>query len=145
MWIVREIVAAFFGLCAGGITAGGIFTLISTINVIPRLAEKTTTKKSIMLYETMIVWGGAIGSLISLTNFQFRFPSIAAKIILAVYATFSGVFVGCLATALAETLNTIPIFFRRAKLTKGLGYVILAVAIGKALGNILQFNKGWIL
>ena len=51
---------------------------------------------------------------------------------------FAGVFVGCLAMALAEVLKVIPIFAMRVKLTCGMPFVVAAIAIGKGVGSFLQ-------
>ena len=54
---------------------------------------------------------------------------------------FAGIFVGCLALAIAEMLNTIPVFARRIGFRHGLGIAILAVAIGKLVGSLLYFTQ----
>ena len=56
---------------------------------------------------------------------------------LVVYGIFYGIFIGSLIFSLAENLKVIPIFFRRAKITKGLAALVLAYAVGKGIGNIL--------
>ncbi len=53
-------------------------------------------------------------------------------------------FVGCLALAIAEMLNSIPIFARRASYRHGLGIAVLAVAAGKLLGSLYYFWQGGI-
>ncbi|MCD8119049.1 MAG: stage V sporulation protein AB [Lachnospiraceae bacterium] len=141
-WI-RELFAAFAGFCSGLLAAGGVFALISTINILPRLASKTKTEDSVLLYENMILFGGVTGCVISTTEFHFALGDGVALAVLMIYFLFSGIFVGCLATALAETINTIPVYFRRARLTVGLGWVVLALALGKSFGNLLQYLMGW--
>ena len=51
-------------------------------------------------------------------------------------------FVGAWAMALAEIVNTIPIFERRIKLREGLTTMIISMAIGRSLGAILYFFQG---
>ena len=55
---------------------------------------------------------------------------------------FAGMFVGCLALAIAEMLNSIPIFARRIGFRHGLGVAITAAALGKLLGSLIYFAKG---
>ena len=50
---------------------------------------------------------------------------------------------GSLVMALAETVNAIPVMSRRLKLTVGLQYLILGVAIGKAIGALIYFAYGF--
>lgn len=143
MQMIREMTAAIFGFGAGLLAAGGIFALISTVNILPRLAQKSATKDYIMLYENMVALGGTVGSVISLTELSLPLGRVSAAVISSLFVLFAGIFVGCLATALAETINTIPVFLRRAKIYKGLGYIVLVIAMGKIFGDLLQCYMGW--
>ena len=76
---------------------------------------------------------------------QERFPEkmrlwmatgVAAQ---AVFGLFSGMFIGCLALAIAEMLDSIPIFARRISFRHGLGWAILGMAAGKLCGSLLYF------
>ena len=62
---------------------------------------------------------------------------------LVIYGVFAGIFVGCLALAIAEMLDSIPIFARRMKFRHGIGIVILCMAIGKTIGSLIYFWKGF--
>ena len=53
-----------------------------------------------------------------------------------------GVFVGCLAMSLAETLKALPAMSRRIGLAAGLQYLILGIAAGKFAGAWIYFWKG---
>ena len=54
MWI-KNVFLLFFGLCAGGIIAAGVYAFLAIIGVFVRMIGKTKTKKHIMLYENMII------------------------------------------------------------------------------------------
>ena len=43
------------------------------------------------------------------------------------------------AMAAAENLRVIPVFVRRMRLKQGLSVILLAMALGKCIGSILQF------
>ena len=73
----------------------------------------------------------------------YDIPLTAISPLMGVFGIFSGVFVGCWALALAEVLNVFPIFLRRINVTKGIGFVILGIAIGKVLGASAYFFFGW--
>ena len=45
--------------------------------------------------------------------------------------------------ALAELLNVFPVFTRRLNLTKGTSWIVVSLALGKTLGSLMQFYKGW--
>ncbi len=61
---------------------------------------------------------------------------------LGIAGLFMGMFVGCLALAIAEMLNSIPIFARRVSYRHGLGIAVLAVALGKLAGSLFYFWQG---
>ena len=133
--LVREVVLGFLGICAGFTVAGGFVALISMLGVIPRLASESKTANQAILYENCLIAGVALGNIISL--YSIRIP--LGSIFLVIFGLFSGIVVGCLAVALAEIINTFPIFFRRMSLRKGAPYVVYALAVGKGIGAFVQF------
>ncbi len=48
-------------------------------------------------------------------------------------------FVGCLVMSLAETVKAVPVLNRRLHLSVGIQYMILAIALGKMAGALVQF------
>ncbi|MBR6766921.1 MAG: stage V sporulation protein AB [Clostridia bacterium] len=105
-------------------------------------ADKTHTASSIRLYESTIVWGAVLGCLFSVLPIEL--PSlitalVVPKVLLVIFGFFSGNFVGCFAIAIAEMLNTIPIFSRRISMGKGMGTALLFLALGKTAGSLLYF------
>ena len=138
MWI-QEVLLAIIGLSAGLIVAAGIFSFISSLGVISDIADRTHTGERILLYQDVTAVGGIIGNLVSI--YQFRIP--IGNWTLSIFGLFSGIFVGCWAMALAETLNVFPIFIRKAKLIQCVPYIILSIAIGKGIGAFLFAYLGW--
>ena len=61
MILLKKCLLAFFGLCAGGIIAAGVYAFLAIIGVFVRLMGKTGTRKHIFLYETVIILGGVLG------------------------------------------------------------------------------------
>ena len=57
----------------------------------------------------------------------------------AVYGLFAGMFIGCLALAIAEMLDSIPILTRRISFRHGLGLAIVSMALGKLFGSLVYF------
>ena len=148
---------SFFALAGGMIVSGGVFTVLVAVGLIPRFADKTQTANHILLYEEMVIWGTITGSFFSVysslgqigywvkNSIQLN-PIMwenAGKVILSIIGIFSGMFVGCLALAIAEMLDTIPIFSRRIQFKKGLGIAIICVAAGKMIGSLLYFARGF--
>lgn len=130
-----KIAMAIISFGAGVATAAGVFAFIVIIGIVPRLAQKSETKKYIILYENAIILGGVFATLPLIYNFQIRIGNIGSII-----AGFSaGIFVGCLAVSLAEILDVIPILCRRINLKVGLCYFLVSIACGKLLGSIVYF------
>uniref|UniRef100_UPI003FEEB33F stage V sporulation protein AB n=1 Tax=Agathobacter sp. TaxID=2021311 RepID=UPI003FEEB33F len=66
-----------------------------------------------------------------------------AHVMIAIYGLAAGIFVGCIAVALAEILNTFPILFRRLYINRGLSWVMIAMAFGKLAGSMYYFFCGY--
>ena len=60
-----------------------------------------------------------------------------------VFGLLGGIFVGCWAMALAEMLNLFPVFLRRVKILRYVPHIILGIALGKGVGALLFFARGW--
>ncbi len=141
--IFQKVLLTVLGAGAGFCVSGGVFTTMIAIGLVPRFAGKTHTAKHIFLYEEMAVCGTLIGGLATIFNpvlgIGERFPGI---LFLMVFGFFAGIFVGCLALAIAEMLDSIPIFARRSRFRHGMGVAVLSMALGKAVGSILYFIYG---
>lgn len=164
MDVLENILIAVLGASAGFGVSGGVFTTLIAIGLVPRFAGKTHTAKHIFLYEEMVVFGTLIGGIITVflpfikvhewvgddwaSNRMFyeglfagAWYPVVGTVGLTIYGLFAGIFVGCLAIAIAEMLDSIPIFARRSKFRHGIGIAILCMALGKTLGSLLYFFK----
>ena len=83
--------------------------------------------------------GLAAGLAVSAGTFAFLIWIPFGPALLCVYGISAGIFVGSIAVALAEILNTFPITFRRMGLKVGLFWVMLAMAAGKVAGSLYYF------
>lgn len=135
MPVLKQFLCGIFGICAGLVTAGGYFAIISTLNVIPRYAQFTHTARKIRLYELALIIGTILGNIMLFVKIKLDIPVGPA----AAATAFMGIFVGCFLVSLAEMVKGFPVFSRRARIKKGFGYIILGFAIGKLLGNFFYF------
>lgn len=133
----ETVVFIFIGLVSGIIIAGGLFAFVVTVGVMTRLVTATKTAKRILLYEDVLVIGVAIANGISLYTPTVRYTGF----LLPFCGLFSGIYVGCLAVALAEVVNVMPVFARRVKLKYGMSWLIVGFAIGKMLGTWYQLLR----
>lgn len=144
---------SLFGISYGLLAAAGVFTVLVAVGLVPRFAGRTHTGKKVVLYEEMVIFGTLFGCLLSVfvrycqvgAWLQNRFPEqtdvllATGDVFQAVFGIFAGMFIGCLALAIAEMLDSIPIFARRISFRHGLGFAILGMAAGKLCGSLIYF------
>lgn len=157
--LFRQILLAVIGASSGLIVSAGVFTVLISVGLIPRFAGKMHVADRIFVLEEMVVFGTLTGGFVSIysdwsmigryvrehrlfgINATEGIWNFIAMVFLIIFGLFAGIFVGCLALAIAEMLNTIPVFARRIGFRHGLGIAILAVALGKLLGSIIYFTQ----
>lgn len=137
--LIRHVFMGFLGLAAGLTVAAGTFAFLIVIGVIPRMIGKCNRAAETMHFENAVILGGIFGNVISVFD-QIKLP--LGPIFLCVFGTSAGIFVGCIAVALAEILDTFPITFRRMHLKEGLSWAMLFMALGKCAGSLFYFWRG---
>lgn len=137
--LIRQLFLLIVGIGSGITVSAGTFAAIAGIGIVPRFADRTHTAKHVLWYENCAIIGGILGNVI----FLYRIKIPGSILTLMTFGLFSGIFVGCMVMALAEILNVIPIFTRRIKVTSGLSFIIISIALGKILGSWFQFFSGW--
>ncbi len=156
MWnSLKYLFLIVFGGSFGMLAAAGVFTVLVAVGLIPRFAGKTHTAGKVFLYEEMVIAGTVVGCIVSVFERFFYFDVWMAALGLSgraveaiglaftvLFGLFAGMFVGCLALAIAEMLDSIPIFARRVGFRHGLGIAICAMAAGKFVGSLLYFILG---
>ena len=140
MWISYTVII-IIGLCGGITVAAATFALITTINIIPRFAYVTKTNRYVTLYENVIVVGGVTGSIMTTSPLSFALP----EWFIILFGLGAGIFIGSLAITLAEALDGTAIFARRMRLHTGIPWIVLSLALGKVIGSILFFARGYYL
>ena len=123
MILLKKCLLAFFGLCAGGIIAAGVYAFLAIIGV----------------YETVIILGGVLGNILDIYEFPIYMGPYIGTLFICVFGLSVGIFVGCLVMSLAETLKALPVISRRIHLAVGLQYLIFALAAGKMAGSLVYF------
>ena len=156
---LRQVFLGICGLSFGLLASAGVFTVLVSVGLIPRFAGKMHVAKKVFVLEEAVVLGTLCGGFLSVFS---RYGNLGGWIlsvqpfgqntgmvwkwigsaVLAQGGFFAGMFVGCLALAIAEMLNSIPIFARRIGFRHGLGVAIAAAALGKLLGSLIYFAKG---
>lgn len=158
--LLRSILMIVIGISSGVVVAGGVFTVLIAVGLIPRFAGKMHIASRVFLLEELVICGTIAGSFLSVYGDYSHIGTYVNQmqlfgeqstwgiwngigtVCLILVGLFTGIFVGCLAISIAEMLNSIPIFSRRIGFRKGLGIAILMMALGKLAGSIVYFTQG---
>lgn len=149
----QQLLLIVTGASYGLLSAAGVFTVLVAVGLIPRFAGKTHTSRHVLLYEEMVIFGTLAGCFVTAfpeysqwgTYLRQQLPeqmalwNAAGITAQAVFGWFSGMFIGCLALAIAEMLDSIPIFARRISFRHGLGWAVVGMAAGKLCGSLFYF------
>ena len=156
---LRQLLLFIMGVSSGLIVSAGVFTVLISVGLIPRFAGKMHVARKIFVLEEMVVCGTLVGGFFSIfgdwgmvgefvrrhelfgPNATQGVWNLIGTVFMIFFGVFAGIFVGCLALAIAEMLNTIPVFARRIGFRHGVGIAILAVAIGKLIGSLVYFTQ----
>ncbi len=137
---LKGAVLVFISFSSGVVIASAVFAFIAIIGIVPSMAVKTNTTKYVVLYEEMIIFGGIFGCLNTIANYNLNLGAyFFGNFLVVVYFLGVGVFVGCLASSLAECLDVIPVFSKRANIKKGIFLILIAIAVGKFIGSMIYF------
>ncbi len=145
MDILKVFFVMFISFSSGAVISSAVFAFIASIGVVPTMAVRTDTTKYVKLYEEMIIFGGIFGCVNTIVDYSiFSENSIFGVIVIIIFFIAIGIFVGVLASSLAEVIDVIPIFSKRMNIKKGIALLILSMALGKCVGSILYFiNNGF--
>ena len=133
------------GLSSGFGVAAGTFAFFVVIRVIPRLVQKAKLEHKVICIETTVFRGVMFGTVLSIFSWKKKWLlDLLGKAFLTIFGATAGIFTGCIAVALAEILDTFPIFFRRLKLdAKDTDLLLLMMALGKMIGSLFYFFMGY--
>ena len=111
--MINHVIAALAALLAGMGVSAGTFAFILVIGVVPRIMQRMEYK-NIVVVENIIILGVVLGNISSifdviLYNANLSYMEVLGHAVMVLYAVSTGVFVGCIAVALAEILHTFPI------------------------------------
>lgn len=130
--VIGRILSIIWGLGAGTVLGTGIVSFISMIGVIPRLLSQPKIRSHYLAAGTAASLGIIVGTIFYTCEVYLPIPNI----LIGIFSLGYGMFIGCLAIALTEVLDVIPIMQRRLKLKKGLHLIIVVLSIGKLVGTL---------
>lgn len=139
---LKSLFIILIGFLAGTGISAGTFAFLLVIGVVPRMIRTANLNNKIILLENVIIAGIMTGTFLSFWK-QEMLLGMFSRLFFICFGAGAGVFVGCIAVALAEILDTFPIIFRRMKLHDGLEEVMFAMAFGKLAGSFFYFLYGY--
>lgn len=128
------IINIVIGLAGGFAVAGGVFALLTKVGVITRLIGATGTKRHLSLYQYVIILGGTLANIPSVFGFL---PHVHWGFLVPA-GFFTGLFTGALSLALAETIDVLPVVFKKLNIKRSIEWIVLAFALGKMVGSLYQ-------
>ncbi len=137
MW--KNILLAWIGGCLGIVVSSATLALMIALGIVVRYVRLTKTPQKVALYEDFAILGTFVGAVWGIWQISLGvgIPGVI------VYGFFSGFFLGGWIVALGEVLNVYAIMLRRLKIQDGIGWIFFVMAIGKMLGTLLFYGKGW--
>lgn len=160
--IGKSILLGTIGFSAGLVISFGLVALILGLNLIPRFAEMTHTEQHLKKYEKCLMLGAVLGNIITIYQVDltlwmdsvgkmdiFNWTAVQTvglvicRCFAGVLGLFSGIYLGCWVIALTEVVDMFPILFRKIKIQKGIGWIILSAALGKSLFSMIYYLNRW--
>ncbi len=123
------------GFSGGIIVGGGLIAFLTVLGVISRLMHITSTYDYTFILSWVVLLGAATGCIISIFTYTTHLPQIVS----AGFGMVMGIFVGLLASALAEVINVIPISADRMNVTDYVHVLIIVLAFGKIFGSLIYW------
>lgn len=142
---LKSVLASVICFGAGIGVAAGTFAFILVVKVLPRMLQKARIEHKVIYIENMVVKGVLFGTVFSLFHWKKKWLfALLGKTLLTIFGMSAGIFTGCIAVALAEILDTFPIFFRRLRLKQDFAEGLLfLMALGKMAGSLFYFFGGY--
>lgn len=126
-----------WGYASGVVIATGILSFINAIGIIPRIATKCNVTTHYYAVANASLLGIVIGNIFYLWDDLICLS--LPKPLISLFGLVYGIFIGCLAMAVAEILNVMPIAKSRLKLKRGMYIVVLTFGIGKMVGTLFYY------
>lgn len=135
--MIKQIFLCMLALSGGALVGTAAAAFVTLLDIVPRMAQVSDTSDKIGLYEITISLSATFISFLTLLGWGI---GIKSKIFLVLVGLTLGIFVGLLASALAEVLNVMPVLLRRVRIQKYIIAVLIAIALGKMVGSFLSWN-----
>lgn len=124
---MRSFLCILFGLSGGLVVGGGIVAFFTALGVLSNIIKFTKTEE----YSKIAEFAVLIGALTASIFYFFDIKLSLGKFILAIGGLFAGIFIGIVASALAETLDVMPVMVDRLDIFNWIYVGVFSIMIGK--------------
>lgn len=129
---ILSIISSFSG---GVLVGGAMAAFVTLIQIFPRFVQLIEKEEYLKFFEDIFVFSSVLFSIIYFSNFSIN----VGKLMIVIIGLIIGTFLGFFSSALAETLNVLPVIAKKFKIKKRFGLVVIALLLGKTLGSLYYF------
>ncbi|MCZ8512877.1 stage V sporulation protein AB [Paenibacillus filicis] len=133
--LLAIVVLVFIGFAGGVAVGSGMVAFLVVLDIIPRLAQITSSFKQIRKYEGAVVLGSLFFTLTDIFQWVYRLFPLSASL----FGLLAGCFVGMLAAALTEVINVLPILAKRIGMEGYMLWLLMAMIFGKVFGSLIDW------
>ncbi|WP_226034629.1 stage V sporulation protein AB [Aquibacillus saliphilus] len=133
--MINNLIEVFIGFASGLVVGTGFVAFLTVLGIIPRLIQLSKTEHFMKTYEVGVILGALFGIYLSFSSEPFS----VSTIVIVIWGTFHGIFIGMLAAALTEVLNVFPLLAKRVGLEHYLLWLLMALVFGKIFGSLFQW------
>ncbi|WP_053957678.1 stage V sporulation protein AB [Inediibacterium massiliense] len=130
-----NLLMGFIGFSEGVMVGTALIAFLTILDIVPRLAQLTSTEEHVKIYEITI---GITVTLISLGS-ALDLSIDIGKIMVICVGFLMGTFIGLLASALTEVTNVIPVVINRFQIHPYIKLVFFSLAGGKMVGSFIYW------
>lgn len=135
--MIIKLIAAFIGLSEGIVVGSALVAFLTLLDIVPRLAQLSSSEGSMKLFERIIIFSGTIIPLVGFLEINLHIGNFLVGVI----GFTTGIYIGSLAAALAEVTNVIPVLVNRFRLNNYVKYIFFSLASGKVVGSLIYWMK----
>jgi len=137
MDIVADSLIILTGLAQGMAVGIAFVSFITILDVVYRLLQVSDTSNYLRIYEKSLIISFSLFGFLDLIEYRLRLGSLT----IIFTGLMMGIFIGLLASALAEVLNVIPIIVNRLNTQKYIQYILISIIAGKVFGSLIYWLK----
>ncbi len=134
---MKELFLIIIGFSEGLIVGVALVAFLMVLDIIPRLIHLSNSREYTRIYQSLIITGSFLATLISFFNLPLPRVLILNKLLVIFLGLIMGIFIGLLAAALTEVLKVLPILSHRLGLKDQIKELLVLIILGKMIGSLL--------